>query len=116
MPSKIIRRDILIGASAIAGALTIPKFHGFAAASPKMHDIRIKSFRFEPQHLVVKVGDTICWTNEDLAPHTATATEAGWDTGEIVKDDTRSIVVADGMETSYFCAFHPHMKGAIELA
>ena len=114
MPSKFIRRDVLVGAAACAGALTSLSKESLAASSKK-HDIRIKSFKFEPQHIVVKVGDTIRWTNDDLAPHTATATDAGWDTGEIVKNDTRSVQVTEGMETSYFCAFHPHMKGTIEL-
>jgi plastocyanin len=115
MSLKIIRRDVLLGASALAGALSIASREGFAA-SPKVHDINISSFEFVPQHIVVKVGDTIRWTNEDIAPHTATAMEGSWDTGEIVKGEARSVVVAEGMETSYFCAFHPHMTGTIELA
>ncbi|MCY6382093.1 plastocyanin/azurin family copper-binding protein [Hoeflea prorocentri] len=114
MASKVIRRDLLVGAAACAGALATSVNNGLAK-TPRTHDIRIKSFEFEPQTITVKVGDTIRWTNEDLAPHTATAVAADWDTGEIVKDDARSIKVTEGMETNYFCAFHPHMKGTIEL-
>ncbi len=114
MASKTIRRDVLVGAAAWAGALAISGSRVLATAQ-KIHDIKIKSFKFEPQHIVVKVGDTIRWINEDLAPHTATATEASWDTGEIAKGDTRSIEFTDGMATSYYCAFHPHMKGTIEV-
>ncbi|MCR9138268.1 MAG: plastocyanin/azurin family copper-binding protein [Alphaproteobacteria bacterium] len=115
MASKVIRRDVLAGAAACAGALAISSNTGFAI-SPENHDITIKSFKFEPQHIVVKVGDTIGWTNEDLAPHTATAISADWDTGKIVRGETRSVKVTEGMDTSYFCAFHPHMKGTIELS
>ena len=114
MSSKSIRRDVLVGAAACAGALTIFRANSFAA-SPETHEIHIKSFEFEPKHIVVKAGDTIRWINQDLAPHTATAAKDDWDTGEIVKNDYRSIKVSTGMETNYFCAFHPHMKGTIEL-
>ena len=114
MVSKIIRRDVLVGAAAYAGALVVSSAIG-QAAEPQTHDVTIKSFKFEPKHIAVKAGDTIRWTNKDLAPHTATATESGWDTDKIAKGDHRSIIVTDEMETSYFCVFHPHMKGTIEL-
>lgn len=114
MASDVIRRDVLVGAAACAGALAFSGTNGFAT-SPRNHDITITSFQFEPKHIVVKVGDMIRWTNADLAPHTATAMDASWDTGEIVKDASQSVTVTEGMESSYFCAFHPHMKGTIEL-
>ena len=114
MASKIIRRDVLVGAASCAAALAITGNHSLAT-SPKRHNISIRSFDFEPQHIVVSVGDVITWTNEDLVPHTATASDESWDTGEIPKGNTRSVIVAEGMETSYFCAFHPHMTGTIEL-
>jgi plastocyanin len=114
MTAKITRRDVMVGAAASAGALIISSSNGFAA-SPKNHVVKITSFEFVPQNVVVSVGDTISWINEDLAPHTATADEGGWDTGEMAKNDTKSITVTSGMETSYFCAYHPHMKGKIEL-
>ncbi|MEP1443402.1 MAG: cupredoxin family copper-binding protein [Hyphomicrobiales bacterium] len=115
MGLKLKRRQVLVGAAAYAGALAIFQKPSLAEA-PQVHEVRIKAFQFEPMHISVKQGDTIKWTNEDLAPHTATANEGGWDTGEIVKGDSRSIVATKGMEVDYFCAFHPHMKGTIEVA
>jgi len=115
MISKVIRRDVLVGAVTSVAALAASTKRGFSDGS-QTHEVAIKSFKFDPRHITVKVGDTISWTNRDLAPHTATATETSWDTEIIVKGDTRSIKVTEGMETSYFCAFHPHMKGTIELA
>jgi len=114
MASKIIRRDILVGAATSVVALAISARDG-SSATTKIHEVAIKSFKFDPERIAVKVGDTIRWTNEDLAPHTATATQGSWDTGEIVKGDSVSLVVNDGMEANYFCAFHPHMKGSVEL-
>ncbi|MEM7270994.1 MAG: cupredoxin domain-containing protein [Pseudomonadota bacterium] len=102
------RRDVAMGAVASAVA---PKL----MASEAIHDVRITDFAFEPETLRVQVGDRIRWTNEDLAPHTATADEFGWDTEELARGESAEIVVSEGMETSYFCVFHPHMKGALEI-
>jgi plastocyanin len=85
------------------------------SAEPVVHEVAIKSFKFEPAQLQVQIGDTIRWTNHDVAPHTATADEFGWDTEEIAKGASGEIAVTEDMETTYFCAFHPHMKGSIEI-
>jgi len=112
MGGTLSRRSVMGGAAASAVVLTAPTLK---AAAPKVHDIAIKTFSFDPELVQVAVGDTLRWTNQDLAPHTATADEFGWDTEELAKDETREITVIEGMETSYFCVFHPHMKGAIEI-
>ena len=112
MENSLSRRNVIGGAAASAVVLiTTP----LRAAGPVVHDVAIKSFKFEPERLQVQVGDTIRWTNHDVAPHTATADEFGWDTEEIVKGEIGEITVNEDMETSYFCAFHPHMKGSIEI-
>lgn len=114
MTSNLNRRQILIWASALIGSPGV-----FAktsvAGGPKIHDVKISGFRFEPEHLVVHVGDVIRWTNDDLAPHTATAIDGSWDSGEIRHGEFKSVVVSKGMDLAYFCAFHPHMKGRIRL-
>ena len=108
------RRSALVGAVASATALTFSRTK-VNAAEPVTHDVQIKQFAFEPANLEVHVGDTIRWTNKDLAPHTATANEFGWDTGELVNGASAEIVITETMETSYFCAFHPHMTGKLTI-
>ncbi|MEM7636506.1 MAG: plastocyanin/azurin family copper-binding protein [Pseudomonadota bacterium] len=90
-------------------------FPGSAVADTRTHRVEISGFRFTPDRLDVSVGDTITWINRDIAPHTATASEGGWDTGELVKDAQASITVTADMETSYFCAFHPMMKAQLSI-
>ncbi|WP_169543934.1 plastocyanin/azurin family copper-binding protein [Sneathiella aquimaris] len=114
MVSKIIRRDVFVGVAASAAALTVFTTRCVADAS-EVHNVIIKSLVFMPESISVKTGDTINWTNEDIAPHTATAVEGGWTTGEIAMGETKSILVTEGMETSYYCVFHPHMNGTIKL-
>ncbi len=112
MGYTLSRRNVIGGAAASAAVLTATSLR---AAGPVVHDVAIKSFTFEPAKVRVHVGDTIRWTNHDVAPHTATADEFGWDIEEIVKGDIGEVTVTECMETSYFCAFHPHMKGSIEI-
>ncbi|MEP2978210.1 MAG: cupredoxin domain-containing protein [Lentilitoribacter sp.] len=114
MDNVITRRTVMTGAAATAVVLLTGSEKSIAE-QPNTHDVTIKAFKFDPEHIQVKVGDTIMWTNKDLAPHTATADEFGWDTETLTKDQTKEITVTTGMEKSYFCAFHPHMKGSIEI-
>ncbi len=106
------RRRVLMGAAATAA---LPFSPALMAATPKIREVAIKSFKFDPEILQVRVGDTIRWTNKDLAPHTATADEFGWDTGSLERDEAAEVEVTADMETSYFCVFHPHMKGSLEI-
>ncbi len=105
-------------AAAIAAAAfpTLPfMWSANAAAQPRQHRVEISGFKFTPDRLEVSIGDTITWINRDIAPHTATASEGGWDTGELVKGAEASVPVTAGMETSYFCAFHPMMKARLAV-
>ncbi len=106
------RRSVMAGAAASAVVLSATRV---GAAEPTVHEVAIKAFEFDPPQVQARIGDKIRWTNHDLAPHTATADEFGWDTEEITKGESGEIIVTEGMETSYFCVFHQHMKGTIEI-
>lgn len=106
------RRSVMAGAAAIVAA---PLPNPIMADTPEVHEVEIRSFKFVPKVVQVRVGDTIRWINMDVAPHTATADEFGWNTDELGKSDSAEIVVTEGIETSYFCVFHPHMKGRFEI-
>ena len=112
MAPRHSRRTVMVGAAASAVVLTTAPLR---ADAPKVHDIAIKAFTFDPAQVQVRVGDRIRWTNMDLAPHTATADDFSWDTEALAKGAFAEVVVTDRMETSYFCAFHPHMTGEIEV-
>lgn len=108
---QVTRRAVVIGAVASA---TVPVSRlGAEHVHSAVHVVQIRQFKFEPEQVVVKVGDIILWTNHDLAPHSATADEHGWDTGEIIESDNREMVVTVEMDAAYHCAFHPHMKASI---
>jgi plastocyanin len=108
-----MRRDVLTGAAAFAVVLATAR-PGFSSTQT-IHKIRIKEFAFDPETVSAKVGDIIRWTNGDLAPHTATAKEFGWDTDKIASGESTELIVTTDLERDYFCAFHPHMKGNIDI-
>lgn len=83
-------------------------------AAPVRHQIDIRALEFGPRVVQVAVGDTIVWTNHDLFPHTATVEgAAGWDTGLIPADSTRSAVARRVGVYNYECRVHPTMHGQV---
>ncbi|MBO6726594.1 MAG: cupredoxin family copper-binding protein [Rhizobiaceae bacterium] len=116
------RRSVLAGgvaafAAALSGVRVVRGHDGedHGAEGAVHHLVTIERFKFEPAELSVSVGDTITWTNADIAPHTATAEDGNWDTGTIKKGEAISITVAPGMTGGYFCRFHPAMKAELEI-
>ena len=94
----------------VTPTLTLP-----ANAGSTLHEVEIKDFEFSPAQLDVKVGDQVQFTNRDIAPHTATAVDASWDTGELSFGKHAVITVTESWETEFFCIFHPVMTGAVNI-
>jgi len=83
------------------------------AARAATHQVTIEGFAFVPATLQVAVGDTVVFTNNDGAPHTATAEAGGFDTGRLSRGASGEITITAAGTFSYRCKFHPNMKGAI---
>jgi len=75
--------------------------------------VSIARFTFDPDRIEIFVGDSVTWTNEDVAPHTATAEDGAWGTGALDRGGAGRITFETAGEHRYFCAFHPHMRGAV---
>jgi plastocyanin len=112
--ARVFTRRQLLGGMVATAAIPL-QVQNTRASGAQLHDVAIRAFAFEPAVLRVRLGDVIRWTNHDLAPHTATANEFGWETGELSSGQSAEITVTADMEVSYFCAFHPHMKAMIEV-
>lgn len=78
--------------------------------------IDIKDFAYAPPSLTVKAGTTITVTNEDSAPHTATAkTGKAFDSDTLKQGQTARFKVTKPGTYAYYCVFHPYMKGQITV-
>jgi plastocyanin len=95
---------------AIAAALTsqMPVAH---CAETK---VSIDNFTFAPAKLMVKVGDTVTWSNHDDIPHTIVS--AGkFRSKTLDTDDSFSFTFTAAGDYTYFCSLHPHMTGTIKV-
>ncbi len=103
------RRSFLRILSATGAAAALPQL----ASAATTHQVSIEGFAFNPASLAVAAGDTVVFTNNDRAPHTATANDQSWTTPTLRNGQSAEVAVVAGMEGGYFCAVHPNMKGAL---
>ena len=111
-----MQRRTFLRTIAAAGAAAIATPAARAAGKPTTHTIVIADFVFTPETLTVRPGDRIRWINRDIVPHTATALDESWDTGEIGAGKSTEFTVTAGMMETYFCRFHASMKASLALA
>ncbi len=109
--SNFTRRSVL--ALTAAAPLSLALASTARAAS---HEVTISSFKFDPAVLQVAVGDTVRFTNEDTAPHTATAKAGAFDTGTLGKGQSANVTITEAGDFAYKCNFHPRMKGTIRAS
>ncbi len=116
MPRQIL--PVLV-ASATAAALLAgcggsdtPKSASASAKPASGSSVTISDFKFAPASLTVKSGAKVAVTNDDSAPHTATADDGhSFDTGTLDQGSTQTISVTKPGTYAYHCTVHPYMKG-----
>lgn len=109
MPSILIFRFFRL---AIVAAMFATIAQPITSAAEN-HLVTISSFKYEPEKLEIKPGDSVTWINRDIVPHTATAIDKSWDTGEILSGASRTIIFSNDHIKNYFCVYHPMMKGEV---
>lgn len=97
--------------TSLAAAAALTLFAGSAFAAD--HAVTISGMKFNPPSLEVAVGDTITFTNEDAAPHTATAKSGAFDTGRLEKGQSAQVTISAAGTFDYICEIHPAMKGSV---
>jgi plastocyanin len=82
-------------------------------AGSRRHTVTMSEFQFAPREVRVSVGDTVVWENRDVVPHTATADDASFDSGNIPAKAKRSTVARKKGEFAFTCLYHSNMKGKL---
>jgi plastocyanin len=100
-------RKTLFAVAALVSMLAVP------AAFAADHAVSIKGMKFNPPELTVAAGDTVTFTNEDGAPHTATADDGAFDTGRLSKGQSATVTVSAAGAHAYKCLVHPSMKATV---
>ncbi|NJO31891.1 MAG: cupredoxin family copper-binding protein [Rhodospirillales bacterium] len=94
----------------MAGVLAPPPAR---SGEPAVHRVLIEKFKFVPSRLEIRVGDKVEWQNQDIAPHTATAIDKAWNSGNLTKGQSAAIRFSAPGSFAYLCTYHPHMRGKI---
>ncbi|BCX04946.1 MAG: hypothetical protein KatS3mg053_2884 [Candidatus Roseilinea sp.] len=116
---RVLRTLILIVLGAVLGTLlgVLVLQIAFAATgrSAGNANVAIAGFAYSPKQAVVRVGDTVTWTNNDFAPHTVTANDASFNSGTLGQGGVYSRTFGATGVFSYFCAIHPSMTGSVRV-
>lgn len=84
-------------------------FTGVASASTEQ--VLIKDFKFRPDKITIKQGDTITWTHPGPASHTVKFADSE---SPILKNGSSYSKTFNKTGTfNYECGVHPYMKGTV---
>ena len=106
--SKMNRRQF----AAAACALPLVAASKAQAAT---YSVTIQGMAYTPADFNVAAGDTIIFINNDSVPHTATAEDGSFDTGQINPGQSVEVTIPAGSHP-YYCAYHPNMRGVATAA
>jgi plastocyanin len=95
-----------------APAASAPAAAPSPAPSP-VSTIHIKNFAFVPDTVTIHPGQTVRFVMDDETPHTVTADDKSFDSGNLSQKDTWKHTFAKEGTYKYFCAYHPYMKGTV---
>jgi plastocyanin len=77
--------------------------------------VDIKGFAYAPPTATVKVGSSLTWTNDDTAPHTVTADDKSFDSGNVAQNDKFSYTFKAAGTFKYHCLYHGNMHGTVTV-
>lgn len=86
----------------------------FAAPPTQSGTVRVietQDFVFEPKVVTVQAGTTVTWDNTGEAPHTATAADQAWDTGNLNAGEKGSLTFDVPGTYAYYCLYHGTAAG-----
>src|SRR5947207_10829152 len=81
----------------------------------KEHSVSMKSVKYSPANLEIKVGDTVVWTNDDDHDHTVVADDGSFKSEKIGHGETFKHTFDKKGKFKYSCSYHPRMKGTITV-
>ncbi|HEY3267156.1 MAG TPA: plastocyanin/azurin family copper-binding protein [Armatimonadota bacterium] len=82
--------------------------------------VNIQGFAFIPSDLTIVEGDSVTWTNKDVATHTATSgvsptADGKFNTGNIVNGGSKTLTFDTAGIYPYFCFIHKGMKANLTV-
>ena len=108
----------LMGAAASAGALLLTSVLPSSAAPMASINIvdaprPLPKWGYAPGTRKVDIGTWVTWSNAGQDPHTVTALDGSFDSGNLDPSDGFSWFFGDAGTFAYVCSLHPWMTGKI---
>ena len=75
--------------------------------------VSMDGVEFTPARLIVKVGETVTWTNKDPFPHNVKSADGSFASDEIVPDAQWQYRATTAGRFPYTCTLHPGMDGIL---
>ena len=77
--------------------------------------VHIKNFKYVPDTLTIHPGATVKFVEDDETPHTVTATDRSFDSGNLDQGKSWTHTFAREGTYKYFCAYHTYMTGTVTV-
>lgn len=76
-------------------------------------DIQMKNFEYQPAEVKTRPGAELTWVNNDPVPHTITAEDGSFDSGNIMQGESFTYTFKEKGTFTYYCRIHPRMRGQV---
>jgi plastocyanin len=96
--------------SPAATAAASPAPPGVTSVRPIVH---VRDFAFMPDTITVMAGQSVLFVQDDATPHTVTASDKSFDSGNLDQHQTWAHAFAKPGTYAYVCSYHPNMKGTV---
>jgi plastocyanin len=111
-------RSVLLACAAAAALSGLLGLGALADSTPTaapatVNVVHIKNFAYAPPTVNVKTGDAVTFVNDDSTPHTVTASDKSFDSGNMDPNATWKYTYAKAGTYAYICTYHPYMKGTV---
>ena len=96
-------------------ALLVLAFFSFFAQADPVVEVRIENYKFVPQEISIKVGDSVRWSNhEKRTSHSMVfPAEGGLESERLFPDESWQRSFDKPGRYTYHCGPHPEMTGVI---
>ena len=114
-PKQILIGSLLAMISVLVLTACHPIQHPEYANPVRASTVHLIHYAFEPSKIVVSRGQKVTWINNDSAAHTVTSNDKIFDSGKMSSGQTFSYIFTRPGTYYYYCAYHPNMKGIVEV-
>jgi plastocyanin len=70
---------------------------------------------FDVADIAIEPGTTVYWSNDGQVPHTVTADDGSFDSGQLNPGDSYIVTFLGSGRLSYYCQLHPEMVGSVTV-